>query len=91
MSDRAQTEPGYGRPQTEPGQPHRCPFNDLLIEGFGADGKRGRVGAMEKRMKKFEIEIAGVRSIQLKLIVWVCVAAGGSTAAATTAFKLFAG
>lgn len=77
MSDRAQSEDGYG-----------CKFNDLLIEGFGVGGKNGRVGNLEKNMKKLETEVTGIKAVQLKLIVWTSLAAGGSSAAATAIYKL---
>ena len=77
------------RPITEDGT-ERCPWHDTLVETLGRNGKNGRFGSLEKDMHEVKHEIKSVKAVQLKLIIWTAIAAGGSSAAASVAFKLIA-
>ncbi len=79
----------------------RCLWHDTLVEALGRNGKNGRLGNLEKlvtanredaddTMKALDSELKTVKAVQLKLIIWTAVAAGGSSAAASVAFKLIA-
>lgn len=68
----------------------RCPWHDTLVETLGRKGTNGRFGALEDEVKEQAKELKAVKAVQLKLIVWTAIAAGGSSAAATAAFQFIA-
>lgn len=69
---------------------HQCPWHDTLVETLGRKGTNGRFGALEDEVKEQAKELKAVKAVQLKLIIWTAIAAGGSSAAASVAFKLIA-
>ena len=69
----------------------RCLWHDTLVEALGRNGKNGRLGNLEGRVHRNKQEIETIKTVQLKLIIWTAVAAGGSSAAASVAFKLIGG
>lgn len=70
------------------GTDFRCIYNNRIIELTGVSGKNGRVGALEARVKSIKLDIEGIKAVQLKLIIWVSIAAGTSSAAATTILEI---
>ena len=75
------------RADTENGE-ERCHWHDTLIEALGRNGKNGRLGNLEKKVEDACEELKGVKAVQLKLIIYTALAAGGSSAAASLALKL---
>ena len=76
------------RAQTE--DPERCSWHDTLIEALGRNGKNGRLGNLESKVDEACEELKGVKAVQLKLIIYTALAAGGSSAAASLVLKFLA-
>lgn len=73
----------HPRADTQPGMGPSCRFNDLLIEAFGVNGKNGRVGTLEREVKK-------LKSIQTKLVLGAVAGASLGGGAVHGIIKLFA-
>lgn len=67
-----------GRAQTEDGNAV-CPHHDTIIEAFGRDGDRGRVGNLEKGQKSMTARIDKLETIMIKVLL--ASAAGGGAVA----------
>ena len=78
------------RAVTETGE-DRCPWHDTLVETLGKSGKNGRVGNLEKAMAETKKELKAVKAVQLRLIIYTALAAGGSAAGASLAVKILHG